>query len=123
MDSDGRKAGGLLGSPGTIDRPGEISNVSAMTAAFSIPPHFGKPENHSPTVHETGKNRPTMSADEAALRVKGFARHLGASAVGVAKMNALWVYSYRGEIFYENWTSGVRRSRSNTSLPLFLPWR
>jgi hypothetical protein len=28
-------AGGLLGIPGTIDRPGGTSNVSAMEAAFA----------------------------------------------------------------------------------------
>ena len=103
MDSARRAAGGLLGIPGAIDRPGEISNVSAMTAAFSIPPHFGKPETHSPAVHATGENRSPMSPAEAASRVKGFARHLGAGVVGVAKTNPLWVYSKRGEIFYDNW--------------------
>ncbi len=103
MDSDRRKAGGLLGVPGTIDRPGGTSNVSAMEAAFAIPPHFGKPESHSPAAAATGDNRSSMSPAEATLRVKGFARHLGAGVVGVAKMNPLWVYSHRGEIFYENW--------------------
>jgi len=103
MDSERRKAGDLLGILGAIDRPGETSNVSAMSAAFSIPPQFGKPESHSPAVHETRDNRPPMSPQEATLRVKGFARHLGAGLVGVAKMNPLWVYSHRGEIFYENW--------------------
>jgi reductive dehalogenase len=103
MDSERRKAGGLLGIPGNIDRPGETSNVSAMSAAFSIPPHFGKPESHSPSVHETRDNRPSISPEAATLRIKGFARHLGAGLVGVTKINPLWVYSHRGEIFYENW--------------------
>jgi reductive dehalogenase len=103
MDSKRRKAGGLLGIPGNIDRPGGGSNVSAMEAAFAIPPHFGKPESHSPAAHATGDNRPSMSPAEATLRVKGFARHLGAGVVGVAKTNPLWVYSHRGEIFYDNW--------------------
>jgi reductive dehalogenase len=103
LDSERRKAGGLLGIPGAIDRPGGTLNVAAMAAAFSIPPHFGKPQSHSPAVHATGDMRSSVSADEATLRVKGFARHLGAGAVGVAKMNPLWVYSHRGEIFYENW--------------------
>jgi len=103
VDSERRKAGSLLGIPGNIDRPGETSNVAAMSAAFSIPPHFGKPESHSPTIDVTGDNRSSMSPEAATLRVKGFARHLGAGLVGVTKMNPLWVYSHRGEIFYENW--------------------
>ena len=103
MDSERRKAGGLLGVPGAIDRPGEIPNISAMTAAFSIPPHFGKPESHSPANQATGDKLTSASPEEATLRVKGFARHLGAGVVGVAKINPLWVYSHRGEIFYENW--------------------
>ena len=103
MDSERRKAGGLLGIPGAIDRPGEIPNVAAMTAEFSIPPHFGKPESYSPTARATGDKRSTVSPAAATLRVKGFARHLGAGLVGVTKINPLWVYSHRGEIFYENW--------------------
>ena len=103
MDSERRKAGGLLGVPGAIDRPGGASNVSAMEAAFSIPPHFGKPESHSPAAHATGEHRSSMSPAEATLGVKGYARHLGAGVVGVAKMNPLWVYSHRAEIFYDNW--------------------
>ena len=102
-DSQRRAAGGLLGIPGAIDRPDETANVSAMTAAFSIPPHFGRPESHSPQVSAAGGNRAAMSPAEAALRVKDFARHLGAGVVGITRTNPLWVYSHRGEIFYDNW--------------------
>jgi hypothetical protein len=63
-------AGGLLGIPGAIDRPGELSNVAAMAAAFSIPPHFGKPQSHSPAVHATGDKRASVNAVEATLRVR-----------------------------------------------------
>jgi hypothetical protein len=94
-DSERRKAGGLLGTPGIIDRPGGRSNVSAMAAAFAIPPHLGKPESHSPAAHATGENRSAMSPAEATSRVKGFVRHLGAGAVGVAKINPLWVSGSR----------------------------
>ena len=31
------------------------------------------------------------------------AKCYGAGVVGVAKMNPLWVYSKRGEIFYDDW--------------------
>ena len=103
LDSERRTVGGILGTPGVIDRPGEMPNVAAMTATFSIPPHFGKPQNHTPAVQLTEENRPNLSPEEATRRVKGFARQLGAGSVGVARMNPLWVYSHRGEIFYENW--------------------
>ena len=103
MDSERRTAGGLLGTPGAIDRPGESPNIAAMEAFFSIPPHFGKPKNHSPVVQLSEADRPDISPEEAAGRVKGFARQLGAGLVGITRINPLWVYSHRGEIFYENW--------------------
>jgi reductive dehalogenase len=103
MDSERRTAGGLLGTPGAIDHPGELPNVSAMEAFFSIPPHFGKTKNHSPAVQLPEADRPDISPAEAAGRVKGFARQLGAGLVGVTRINPFWVYSHRGEIFYENW--------------------
>jgi hypothetical protein len=74
-----------------------------MEAAFSIPPHFGKPSNHSPAVQLPAEDRPKLSPEEAARRVKGFARQLGAGSVGITRINPLWVYSHRGEIFYDNW--------------------
>jgi hypothetical protein len=114
MDSERRKAGGLLGTPGTIDRPGGTSNVSAMTAAFAIPPHLGKPESHSPTAHATGENRSAMSPAEATLRVKGFARHLGAGVVGVAKINPLWVSVSR--IF-----AAFAKNACTAALPVLFP--
>ncbi len=103
LDAERRTAGGILGTPGAIDRPGQLPNISAMEAAFSIPPHFGKPQNHSPAVQLSETDRPNLSQEEAARRVKGFARQLGAGSVGITRINPLWVYSHRGEIFYENW--------------------
>jgi len=109
MDAERRAAGGILGTPGAIDRPGEMPNVAAMTATFSIPPHFGKPQNHSPAVQLSETDRPNLSQEEAARRVKGFTRQLGARSVGVTRINPLWVYSHRGEIFYENWEQWGRK--------------
>jgi reductive dehalogenase len=103
MDKKRRSAGGLLGTPGAIDHPGQLPNVAAMEAFFSIPPHFGKTKNHSPEVKLSEADRPDISPKKAATRVKGFARQLGAGLVGITKINPLWVYSHRGEIFYENW--------------------
>jgi hypothetical protein len=44
-----------------------------------------------------------MSAEEATLRVKGFAVGAGADLVGITEINPLWIYSHRGEIFHDNW--------------------
>ena len=103
MDPERRKASGLLGMPGAIDRPGKVFKISAMSADFSIPPYLGKPESHSPAVHATGDNCFSLSPEKATLRVMGITRHLGADALGLAKMNPLWVYSNRVEIFNNNW--------------------
>ena len=70
MDSERRSLGGLLGKPGAIDHPGGEPNVSAMEAFFSIPPHFGKTKNHSPAVKQFEGDRPVISPEEAAARVK-----------------------------------------------------
>jgi len=44
-----------------------------------------------------------MSPEEATERIKGYTLNLGADLVGVCKINPLWIYSHRGEIFYDNW--------------------
>lgn len=103
-DAKRRKVGGTLGVPGTIDRPHERPNVAALFASFSIPHHLGsshvvQPETH-PYFHE---KRISLSPEEATVRVKGLALHLGADLVGIAEINPLWVYSKRGEIFWDNW--------------------
>ncbi len=48
VDAKRRTAGGILGTAGIVDRPREVPNVSAMLAAFSIPPHFGHPASYHP---------------------------------------------------------------------------
>jgi reductive dehalogenase len=103
-DAKRRERGGPLGIPGLIDKPHEGPNVAALFASFSIPPHLGishivQPKAH-PHFHE---ERISISPEEATTRVKGFALHLGADLVGVTKVNPLWVYSRRGEIFWDNW--------------------
>ena len=44
-----------------------------------------------------------VAPEEATIRVKGYAKKLGASLVGITELKQLWVYSRRGEIFGENW--------------------
>ena len=92
-----------LGKPGSIDncyRP----NTSMIYAGFQFAMYLGKhakPQvGASPAPALASENIDPGKASEA---IKGFAKHLGASLVGICKVNPLWSYSHRGEIFYENW--------------------
>jgi len=104
-DARRREKGGPLGVPGTIDKPGEGPGVAALFASFSIPQHLGasrivQPQAHPHFLHE---ERISLSPEEGTNRVKGFVLHLGADLVGITEINRLWVYSRRGEIFWDNW--------------------
>jgi len=48
-------------------------------------------------------HRVQISPEAASQRVKGYAQGIGADLVGICKINPLWIYSHRGEIFNENW--------------------
>jgi reductive dehalogenase len=104
-DAKRRERGGPLGIPGTIDKPYEGPNVAALFASFSIPGHLGISHIVQPKAHPhfTQGERSSISPEEATSRVKGFALHLGADLVGITELNPLWVYSRRGEIFWDNW--------------------
>jgi len=97
-DEKRRALGGPLGKPGSID--GWRPNSSMLFANFQLPyllgPHAeaGPLPGHPPADLDPGK---------ATAIVKGLARHLGAVAVGVCKVDPRWGYSHRGEIFYGNW--------------------
>ena len=94
-----RREKGLLGHPGSIDgqyRP----NVSMMEAAFDIPEFLGpyaecEPEPDSPPCR--------LSPERATEIVKKYALHIGADMVGICRINPLWLYSNRGEIFFDRW--------------------
>jgi len=103
-DAKRRERGGPLGVPGLIDKPHEGPNVAALFASFSIPPHLGSSHIVQPKAHpHFHEGKISLSPEEATNRVKGFALHLGADIVGIAELNPLWVYSRRGEIFWDNW--------------------
>jgi reductive dehalogenase len=103
-DAKRRERGGPLGTPGKIDRPHERPNVAALFASFSIPAHLGSPHIVQPEAQPYfHQERISLSPEEATSRVKGFACHLGADLVGIAEINPLWVYSQRGEMFWDNW--------------------
>ena len=104
-DARRREKGGPLGIPGTIDKPNEGPSVAAVFASFSIPQHLGSPHVVEPQAHPhfLRHERIPLSPQEVTNRVKGLVLHLGADLVGVAEINPLWVYSRRGEIFWDNW--------------------
>jgi reductive dehalogenase len=98
-DSKRRAAGGPLGRPGSID--GEhYPNVAMLKGTFHLPLYLGQKEKVEPSPEPSTF---PMDPKEATERIKGFARHLGADLVGVCRVDPRWVYSNRGEIFYDNW--------------------
>lgn len=94
-----RERGGPIGRPGAIDN-GHPSNVSMILASFALPGFLADQAQVTPD-----PSKPPISLDpqEASARIKGYARHLGAALVGICRVNPLWTYSHRGEIFYGNW--------------------
>ncbi len=108
MDADRRAKGGPIGHPGAIDSPNADANVAALMASLSLPHFLSKPDIYSPQPHfalkeKLQKKKVSISPEEAVIRIKGYAKALGASLVGITKINPLWVYSHRGEIFNDNW--------------------
>jgi len=104
VDSARRKRGGPLGHPGAIDRPHDRANVAATLASLSIPLHLSQPEKFNPSAHPEFKGqRVDLSPESASTRIKGYTLGIGANLVGICKINPLWIYSHRGEIFNENW--------------------
>ena len=98
-DAERRSKGGPVGRPGSIDG-GHRPNVSMVASAFALPTMVGPHAEPEPNA----SHPPTeLDPRRAAEIVKGFARHLGASQVGICRVDPKWAYSHRGEIFYNNW--------------------
>lgn len=108
FDAKRREKGGPIGPPGIIDSPHGDANVAMALASLNMPHYLCAPEKVKPDPHFLLKeklkgNKVDLSPEEAAERVKGYAKNLGADLVGITEINPLWVYSNRGEIFRENW--------------------
>jgi len=93
-DTRRRAMGGVVGDMGAIDKPNGNANFSAAIASMLMPEYLCASHIIRP-VNFRGEKL-DMNPEEATLRVKGFARKLGADLVGVARVNPLWTYSHRG---------------------------
>jgi reductive dehalogenase len=103
-DAARREKGGPLGHPGTIDRPHDGSNVAATFASLSLCMWLSTLDKVKPQTHPACEGRKIeLSPAEASIRVKGFAKSIGAALVGITEIKPLWVFSHKGEIFHENW--------------------
>ena len=107
-DEKRRAMGGPLGRIGTVDNPNADINNAMIFASLNIPGYLGDPlkicpERHPALKEKLGNKKIQITPVEAAKRIKGYAKRLGASLVGITELNPLWVYSKRGEIFKENW--------------------
>lgn len=107
-DDKRRAMGGPMGQIGTLDHPHADINNAMTFASINMPAYLGdpakiRPERH-PALQKKLKDRKIeITPQEATQRVKGYTKRLGASLVGITKLNPLWIYSRRGEIFRENW--------------------
>ena len=99
FDSRRREKGGPIGRPGAIDG-GYPPNVAMILASFALPGFLAAQAQVTP---DPAKPQVSLNPKEASEIIKGFARHLGAVLVGICRVNPLWTYSHRGEIFYGNW--------------------
>lgn len=117
-DDKRRAMGGPMGRIGTVDNPNADINNAMTFACINMPTYLGdtakvKPERHPALKEKLKDKKINISPQEATRRVKGYTKRLGASLVGVAELNPLWVYSKRGEIFWENWEDWGRNINMN----------
>lgn len=105
-----RRRKGLLGELGRIDgcyRP----NVAMIRSLFGME-HYLQPYHRA----DPDPEQPVADLDpvKTTAIVKGFARHLGAVAVGISEVNPAWVYSRRSRIHdgkWENWGKEIKVPR------------
>lgn len=83
----------VLPEPGRIDGDTGAAVVAMADASDAIVDRLAFEVDHPPA---DGKLPVSLSPDEAALRVKGFARQLGAVLVGICELDRRWLYSHRG---------------------------
>jgi reductive dehalogenase len=96
IDDQRRSEGGILGrQPGLIDKA-YPPYVAMMNGGFNIPAALAPAAIPAPVPY-----RFELDPERASDMAKDFALHLGADLVGICRVNPLWAYSHRGEIFNE----------------------
>ena len=84
------------------------SNYAAAEASDAVTRQLSSAEIITP---EVSAQQSEIRSEEATIRVKGLARYLGASLVGITEINPLWVYSNRGK-------SGIRNNEWGNEINL-----
>lgn len=107
-DDKRRAMGGPQGHIGTVDNPHADVNNAMTFASINMPHYLGDaskvtPKRHPALEKKLENKKIDITPQAATERVKGYTKRLGASLVGITRLNPLWVYSRRGEIFYDNW--------------------
>ncbi|MEJ2719355.1 MAG: hypothetical protein P8182_19875 [Deltaproteobacteria bacterium] len=87
-------------TPGSEVYRGHRPNVAMVATTFALPSMLGPHAEPEPDASHPPTELDPRRASEI---VKGLARHLGASQVGICRVDPRWAYSRRGEIFYNNW--------------------
>lgn len=93
MNSSGLGTLGPADNIGTIDGAGGAYNCAAVNGSSVIPMIWADPPMHSPQV---STKQLKIAPEEAAVRVKGFAKNVGAALVGVTAIDKNWIYSHKG---------------------------
>jgi len=104
IDTKRRAKGNALGKFGDIDAPNEKSNVAAMVALRYFAADMAKEESVKPEQGLFFKGHKEKVSPETATKwIKGYTKYLGASLVGIAELDPLWVYSHTGTIYKSKW--------------------
>lgn len=79
----------------TIDDPYDGPNLAAVHASRNFRTHFKNMDAIKPKTSPAMKGKKIdLTPEQASIRVKGYARSMGAALVGITKLNPLWVYSH-----------------------------
>ncbi len=110
-----------LGAVDKFYKPNVAMEFSLAMIPDFLAPH-GKPSPeefwmpHLNPDKEPGSEPDAIDPARATEIVKEFAKQLGAGLVGVCRVNPLWAYSHRGDVFMENW------EKYGTEIPEQLPY-
>lgn len=78
---------------GKIDGPGGYANAAMTNASMAVVGDFVEPDKLTPPVLPV---KFKISPDEASLRIKGYAKNLGACLCGITELEPQWFYTHHG---------------------------